>query len=101
MIRGEAVLAIKEDLPDLILLDIWMAGIDGREICKHLKNQSLTKYIPIILISANSDTEEIAKQAGADDFICKPFDMDNFLQKVAKYSKNARPDMRYNALNKN
>ena len=85
MIQGEQVLAIKKNLPHLILLDIWMAGIDGREICKHLKDQSSTKHIPVIFISANRDTEEIATYAGADDFIYKPFDMDDLLQKVAKY----------------
>ncbi|MEO8794156.1 MAG: response regulator [Daejeonella sp.] len=85
IIRGEEVLEIKEDLPDLILLDISMAGIDGRDICKKLKSQDSTKHISIIMISANRDTEEISIQAGADSFICKPFDMDDLLQKVAKY----------------
>lgn len=85
MLRGEEVLEIKEDLPNLILLDISMAGIDGRDICKKLKNQDLTTHIPIIMVSANRDTEEISIQAGADDFICKPFDMHDLLQKVAKY----------------
>ncbi len=87
MIEGEEVLSIKENFPDLILLDILMAGIDGRDICKHLKNQASTKHIPIIFISANKDTEEIATHSGADDFIYKPFDMDDLLQKVAKYLK--------------
>jgi CheY-like chemotaxis protein len=86
MNNGEAVFAIKENLPDLILLDLAMDGIDGSEICKHLKKQSSTKNIPIILISANMDTEKIAFKAGADDFICKPFDMDDLLIKVAKYT---------------
>jgi DNA-binding response OmpR family regulator len=85
IIRAEEVLGIKEDLPDLILLDIWMSGIDGRDICRHLKNQPLTKHIPIILISANRDVQEIATTAGANDFICKPFDMDELLEKVEKY----------------
>jgi CheY-like chemotaxis protein len=85
IIRAEEVLAVKEDLPDLILLDIWMSGVDGRDICSHLKSQPLTKHIPIILISANRDIEEISLNACADDFICKPFDLDEFLQKVAKY----------------
>lgn len=86
MIRGEEVLAINEDLPDLILLDIWMAGVDGKDICRQLKNQPLTKHIPVILISANRDIEAMAKQAGADDFIPKPFEMDYLLKKVAQYS---------------
>jgi CheY-like chemotaxis protein len=88
IIRPEEVLAIKEDLPDLILLDIWMSGIDGRDIRRHLKNQPLTKHIPVILISANRDIEEIAI-ASADDFICKPFDMDELLEKAAKYCNQA------------
>jgi CheY-like chemotaxis protein len=82
--QPEKVLTLKENLPDLILLDIWMAGVDGRVICRYLKDQVLTQYIPVILISANTDIEEIARLAGADDFICKPFDMDRFLIKVAK-----------------
>lgn len=86
MIRGEEVLTIKEDLPDLILLDIWMAGVDGKDICRQLKSQPLTKHIPVILISANRDIEAMAEQAGADDFIPKPFEMDYLLQKVAQYS---------------
>ncbi len=83
---GEEVLEIKGELPDLILLDISMAGVDGRDICRVLKNQDFTRHIPIILISANPDTEEIAREAGADDFISKPFDMDFLLQKVAQHS---------------
>jgi len=85
--RGEDVLKIKNDLPDLILLDIYMAGAHGGEICKQLKKQDLTKHIPIILISANKDIEVIARDAGADDFISKPFNMNPFLLKVAQYAK--------------
>jgi len=82
---GQTVKDIKEHLPDLILLDIWMAGFDGREICKYLKSQKLTKHIPLIMISANKDTEEIAKEAGADTFIAKPFEMNELLAMVDKY----------------
>lgn len=71
--------------PDLILLDIWMAGTDGRTICKSLKVEKLTMNIPVIMVSANRDTEEIAKAAGADDFLDKPFEMKLLLAKVAKY----------------
>ncbi len=75
----------RKHLPDLLLLDIWMSGMDGREICKQLKGQEKTRHIPIIMISANRDTRRLAKEAGADDFLAKPFDMDDFLAKVAKY----------------
>lgn len=76
---------VKEHLPDLILLDIWMSGTDGRDICKHLKSQARTKHIPIIMISARQDTEKIAKESGADDFVAKPFDIFNLLKKIEQY----------------
>ncbi len=72
-------------LPDLFLLDIWMAGIDGREICKFLKGSTATKHIPVIMVSAAQDVERIAKDVGADDFISKPFQMEELLTLVAKY----------------
>ncbi len=72
-------------LPDLYLLDIWMAGMDGPEICKYLKGSEATKHIPIVMASATKDIERISKEAGADDFISKPFQMDDMLALVAKY----------------
>ena len=84
---GETVQKVQNELPDLVLLDIWMSGIDGREICKQLKSQKNTKHIPIIMISANKDTRDIAKKAGADDFVAKPFEMQELLAKVEKYTK--------------
>lgn len=72
--------------PDLILLDIWMSGVDGRNICKSLKSNKATAKIPIIMISANKDTEKIAREAGADGFINKPFEMDDLLSMVKKYA---------------
>ena len=72
--------------PDLILLDIWMSGQDGREITKHLKSKDDTKKVPIVLISALSNAEGIAKEAGADDFLAKPFDIDDLLAIVKRYA---------------
>ena len=77
---------VKDFMPDVILLDIWMSGMDGRDICKHLKTQSETKHIPIIMISAHQDVEKIAKEAGADDFVSKPFDIYQMLDKVEHYA---------------
>lgn len=77
---------LKENFPDLILLDIRMSGIDGRDICKTLKNKKKTKQIPIIMISANKDTKELSKEAGADDFLAKPFEMDELLAMAKKYT---------------
>ena len=84
-VNGSTVRDMKDELPDLLLLDIWMSGQDGRDICRLLKQQATTKHIPIIMVSANKDTAKIAREAGADDFIAKPFEMSELLSKVEKY----------------
>jgi CheY-like chemotaxis protein len=71
-------------LPDLILVDVLLSGKDGREIVKHLKSQDETKHIPVIMFSAHPSAEETAKQAGAEDFLAKPFDVDVLLTKIAR-----------------
>jgi DNA-binding response OmpR family regulator len=83
-LNGRTIETLNEKFPDLLLLDIWMSGIDGRDICKKIKSQESTRNIPIIMISANRDTETIAKEAGADDFIEKPFQMDELISKIKK-----------------
>ncbi len=75
-----------EYLPDLVLLDIWMSGQDGREICRKLKQNNQTQHIPIIMISANRDTEVMSQDCGADGYIAKPFEIDELLSKVANYT---------------
>ena len=85
---GNVAAKMAQKRPDLLLLDIWMSGKDGRDICKQLKQQDATKQIPIIIFSANRDCEEMARTAGADDFLCKPFEMDELLSKIAKYTQN-------------
>lgn len=82
-VDGETVYKMEKEYPDLLLLDIWMSGQDGRELCKFLKSRDATKEIPIIMISANKDTAKMAKDSGANDFIEKPFDMNELLKKVA------------------
>lgn len=84
-VDGATIYKMERDFPDLLLLDIWMSGQDGREICKYLKKKELTKHIPIIMISASRDIAQSAKESGADDFIAKPFDMNVLLDKIAKY----------------
>ena len=84
-VDGATLKDLKEHLPDLLLLDIWMSGVDGRDICKVLKSSAATKQIPVIMISAAKDIEQIAKDSGADDFISKPFQMANLLAIVAKH----------------
>lgn len=87
--QAESLLEKFPELPDLILLDIWMSGIDGRDVCKALKADESTKDIPVILISANQNLEEMAKYALANDYISKPFDVNYLLKKVATHVDSA------------
>lgn len=67
--------------PDLILLDILMSGNDGRKICKKLKSDSKTKNIIIVMMSAHPGADKDSIDAGANDFIAKPFEIGE-LEKV-------------------
>lgn len=83
-VNGATVLDMTSEFPDLLLLDIWMSGSDGRDICRELKHRADTKGIPIIMISASRDIESSAFEAGADDFLAKPFEIDDLLGKIKK-----------------
>ena len=79
-----ALSTINVKLPDLILLDINMPDMDGFELCKQLKESNITEDIPIIFVSAldaNFDKTK-AFEAGAVDYICKPFQISEVLSRV-------------------
>ncbi len=81
---AEALDAVMEKKPDLILLDIKMPGMDGFEVCKRLKADSQLKKIPIIFISALGETADKVKafHAGGVDYITKPFQEEEVLMRV-------------------
>lgn len=84
--KGEqAVEKITQFHPDVILLDILMSGSDGREICKGLKNDGSTKSIPVIMIAAHPHIGRESLASGADDYLPKPFDINDLLKKVATH----------------
>lgn len=72
--------------PDIVLLDIWMSGVSGKDVCLKIKNNPATSHIPVILFSANRDTREIAAECGADGFIAKPFDINEIVEVVKKFT---------------
>jgi len=74
----------EQQVPDLLLLDIWMSGTDGRDTCKILKEKENTASLPIIMISASKDIGASAIAAGADDFLAKPFHINELLQKIER-----------------
>lgn len=84
-ISGEGALrAVKAEFPDLILLDIMMPGIDGYETCRRLKSQESTASIPVIFLSAKSDTASIIEgfNAGGVDYVGKPFNEAELISRV-------------------
>lgn len=78
----DALKLSSEQLPDLFLLDIWMSGVDGRDLCRELKHNEQTCHIPVLMISASNDIHHSAIDAGADDFMTKPFDMQQLIDKI-------------------
>ena len=84
--NGSTILAMTQAFPDLVLLDIWMSGTDGRNVCKQLKETPLTKSIPVILISAGKDIEASAIASGADGFLAKPFEMEELIDTIEKHT---------------
>ena len=76
--------ALKEELPDLILLDIMLPGEDGYSILERLKASSETQNIPVIMVTAKEAEYDKVRglEAGADDYITKPFGMMEFVARV-------------------
>lgn len=70
---------------DLVLLDLNLHGEGGGSLCAYIKGHNDLKHIPVILVSANVDIEQIKKECHADDIIRKPFNIDQFMEKISHY----------------
>ncbi len=75
---------LQEHRPRALLMDMLLSGADGRDICRQLKQDNNNSHIRVIMMSAHPDAEQTCKEAGADDFIEKPFEIDIFLGKIKK-----------------
>lgn len=73
---------------ELILLDKLISGVDGTDVCKKLKSDDEVAHIPVIMMSALHNVDEICKAAGAQDFLSKPFDMETLLEKIDSIMKD-------------
>ncbi len=82
---GATLREVHRASPDLLLLDLRLSGWNGKEICMALKSEEETRHLPIVLFSANKETKRIAQEAGADDFLTKPFDLDELLQTIERH----------------
>ena len=80
----QALQAVERDPPDLILLDIGLPGVDGYEVCRHLRASERTQDVPVIFITALSDTADKVRafEAGGVDYVTKPFQVEEVLARV-------------------
>jgi DNA-binding response OmpR family regulator len=82
-IDDQALYLARERCPAVVLLDLMLPGMDGREISRKLRADPATKHIPIILMSASSEVRVAAKQLAVNDYLTKPFLLDRLYATVA------------------
>ena len=77
------------EMPDLILLDVMMQGMSGIEVCERLANDPKTSKIPIVIVSVKAAAEDVrtGKEAGAEDYVIKPFDPKKLLKVIKNILK--------------
>jgi DNA-binding response OmpR family regulator len=74
----------------LVMLDLNLGGESGETMCRYIKEQPELQYIPVVLVSANADLKNIKEQCGADDYIAKPFELKDFVDKINYWTKAYR-----------
>lgn len=80
----EALRLVPKKHPDLVILDVLISGTDGRDICRSLKSDQETQNIPVVMISAHPQIRDEVFAAGANEFVAKPFEIDDLLHVIDK-----------------
>jgi len=88
----EALTKVKTEIPDLIILDLMMPEMDGYEVCEKLKNDPLTKNIPVIILTAKDAVRDKVKglDIGADDYVTKPFNLNELKARIKSALRRAK-----------
>ena len=86
MISDKPDVQVMEFWPDIIFMDNWLPNISGVEATKIIKANKHVSHIPVIYISANNNVQDLALEAGADDYLAKPFDIAALEEMVIKYA---------------
>jgi len=84
--REEALSALRQFHPSVILLDVLLSGSDGRELCKEIKSSDQWKHITVIMFSAHPGAADNIESYGADDFISKPLNTEVLLEKLERFA---------------
>ncbi|MBZ0128292.1 MAG: phosphate regulon transcriptional regulator PhoB [Rhodobacteraceae bacterium] len=89
----EAIMLVREDPPDLIVLDWMMPKLSGIEVCRHLKSRAETRAIPVIMLSARSEEVDRVRglETGADDYVIKPFSIVELMARIRANLRRVRP----------
>ncbi|HYO22776.1 MAG TPA: response regulator [Flavisolibacter sp.] len=87
----EVYLQMKRFSPSLVIMDVLLSGVDGRDVCRKLKSNETWKHIPVIMFSAHHGAQKNMKDFGADDFLPKPFEGTKLLERVqAQLAKSSQ-----------
>jgi two-component system phosphate regulon response regulator PhoB len=99
--RGdEAELRLRENVPDLLVLDWMLPGISGIELCRRLRMRPETERLPVIMLTARGEEADRVRglSTGADDYLVKPFSTPEFVARVRALLRRARPETLANVL---
>jgi two-component system phosphate regulon response regulator PhoB len=90
----DAVARIREDVPDLVILDLMLPGLDGLEVCKQLKANPRTTNVPIVMLTAKGEDADIVTglELGADDYVVKPFSPRVLVARLRTVLRRHRPE---------
>lgn len=94
--RGDdAELRLREDQPDLLLLDWMLPGISGIELCRRLRGRPETERLPVIMLTARGEESERIRglATGADDYVVKPFSVPELMARVRAMLRRAKPEV--------
>jgi two-component system alkaline phosphatase synthesis response regulator PhoP len=88
----EAIKRAKTEMPELIILDIMLPGMDGIEVCSQLKKDVLTAKIPIIMLTAKDEVRHKVKglEIGADDYVTKPFNLNELKARIKSVLRRSK-----------
>ena len=84
--NGDRIISCEIDAPDLFILDKQISGTNGLDLCRFIKSNEKYKEVPVVMLSASPDIGTLARDAGANDALAKPFSLKKLRETVSKYA---------------